>query len=62
MKTETEVAYVVKVSQAIPETTLTDLISPPLQLPALKDGDHYQFHVALKPSGSQCNLDCAYCF
>lgn len=62
MKTETEVAYVVKVSQAIPETTLPDLISPPLQLPALKDGDHYRFHVTLKPSGSQCNLDCAYCF
>ncbi|MGL5986533.1 MAG: radical SAM protein, partial [Burkholderiales bacterium] len=35
---------------------------PPLDLPALPAGDFYAFHAMVKPSGAQCNLDCAYCF
>ncbi|HEY5801743.1 MAG TPA: anaerobic sulfatase maturase [Burkholderiaceae bacterium] len=35
---------------------------PPLRLPPLAGGDHYAFHTMVKPSGSQCNLDCSYCF
>ena len=35
---------------------------PKLNLPQLPKGDFYRFHAMVKPSGSQCNLDCAYCF
>ena len=35
---------------------------PALNLPALPKGDFYRFHAMVKPSGAQCNLDCAYCF
>lgn len=35
---------------------------PELKLPALPTGDVYRFHTMVKPSGSQCNLDCSYCF
>jgi len=35
---------------------------PELKLPKLSDGDFYRFHTMVKPSGAQCNLDCAYCF
>ena len=35
---------------------------PSLKLPSLPKGDFYRFHAMVKPSGSQCNLDCAYCF
>ncbi|PWV65597.1 anaerobic sulfatase maturase [Plasticicumulans acidivorans] len=38
------------------------LADPPLHLPALANGDVYRFHTMVKPSGAQCNLDCAYCF
>lgn len=36
--------------------------APTLKLPMLPKGDFYRFHAMVKPSGSQCNLDCAYCF
>lgn len=39
-----------------------DFSTPQLKLPKLPDGDFYQFHTTIKPSGSQCNLDCTYCF
>ena len=35
---------------------------PTLKLPNLPKGDFYRFHAMVKPSGAQCNLDCAYCF
>lgn len=35
---------------------------PAMHLPALPQGQSYRFHTMVKPSGSQCNLDCAYCF
>ena len=35
---------------------------PELKLPKLEEGDSYRFHTMVKPSGAQCNLDCAYCF
>ena len=35
---------------------------PKLKLPKLANGDFYRFHTMIKPSGAQCNLDCAYCF
>lgn len=44
----------------IPLTEITD--DPPLNLPKLNAGQQYHFHTIIKPSGSQCNLDCAYCF
>ena len=37
-------------------------IDPPLSLPRLPAGDYYAFHTMVKPSGAQCNQDCAYCF
>ena len=37
-------------------------IDPPLSLPRLPAGDYYAFHTMIKPSGAQCNQDCAYCF
>lgn len=37
-------------------------VDPPLSLPQLSDGDYYAFHTMIKPSGAQCNQDCAYCF
>ncbi len=36
--------------------------SPTLNLPPLPEDESYNFHTMLKPSGSQCNLDCTYCF
>lgn len=35
---------------------------PRLKLPNLPEGDVYRFHAMVKPSGAQCNLDCAYCY
>ena len=35
---------------------------PKLNLPALPKGRHYRFHAMVKPSGSECNIDCDYCF
>jgi len=35
---------------------------PELKLPKLANGDFYRFHTMIKPAGSQCNLDCSYCF
>ena len=37
-------------------------VEPELNLPKLTNGDFYRFHTMVKPSGSQCNLDCTYCF
>jgi uncharacterized protein len=37
-------------------------MQPVLALPALAEGRTYRYHTMVKPSGSQCNLDCAYCF
>ena len=36
--------------------------SPELKLPHLEGVEMYRFHTMVKPSGSQCNLDCTYCF
>lgn len=36
--------------------------NPKMTLPPLKAGDFYRYHTMAKPSGSQCNLDCRYCF
>lgn len=36
--------------------------APRLHLSPLEEGDCYRFHVMIKPSGSQCNLWCSYCF
>jgi len=38
------------------------LAEPRLKLLSLTNGDVYRFHTMIKPSGAQCNLDCAYCF
>lgn len=38
------------------------LDSPPLKLPIKQSNETYRFHTMIKPSGSQCNLDCQYCF
>lgn len=35
---------------------------PEPKLPKLTNGDTYRFHVMVKPTGSQCNLACDYCF
>ena len=35
---------------------------PKLSLPTLPKGRHYRFHAMVKPSGSECNIDCDYCF
>ncbi|MHA3114017.1 anaerobic sulfatase maturase [Acinetobacter sp. ANC 4193] len=35
---------------------------PTLSLPKLQGNDFYAFHSMVKPSGSQCNIDCDYCF
>lgn len=35
---------------------------PSLALPDLQHGDSYRFHMMVKPGGSQCNLDCQYCY
>lgn len=43
-------------------TQLAAADGPKLKLPNLPKGDFYRFHAMVKPSGSQCNLDCAYCF
>ena len=37
-------------------------MSPPLRLPPLNKGDYYHFHTMIKPCGSDCNLQCSYCF
>ena len=43
--------------------SLSEIVSSPkLNLPTLTDGDFYRFHTMIKPCGSQCNLDCSYCF
>ena len=39
----------------------TQAESPPLRTMQLK-GQTYRYHVMVKPSGAQCNLDCSYCF
>ena len=35
---------------------------PQHHLPKLPNNESYQFHSMIKPSGSQCNIDCQYCF
>ncbi len=35
---------------------------PQHHLPKLPSHESYQFHSMIKPSGSQCNIDCQYCF
>lgn len=35
--------------------------SPPLKSLQVQ-GQTYRYHVMVKPSGAQCNLDCSYCF
>lgn len=35
---------------------------PVLQRLPLADGDRHVFHTMVKPSGSQCNIACSYCF
>ncbi len=35
---------------------------PTLKLPPLASGRQYRFHAMVKPSGSECNIDCDYCF
>ena len=42
------------------KTALTSI--PALNLPVLPNGRHYRFHAMVKPSGSECNIDCEYCF
>lgn len=39
----------------------TQAESPPLRTMQIK-GQTYRYHVMVKPSGAQCNLDCSYCF
>ena len=35
--------------------------SPPLRSLQVQ-GQTYRYHVMIKPTGAQCNLDCSYCF
>ncbi len=44
------------------ETVSDSTTSPGLHLPQLDNGDYYRYHVIVKPSGSNCNLGCSYCF
>lgn len=44
------------------ESLKRTLDSPPLKLPIKQSNETYCFHTMIKPSGSQCNLDCQYCF
>ena len=37
-------------------------VLPKLKLPPLPKGRNYRFHAMVKPSGSECNIDCDYCF
>lgn len=37
-------------------------VLPKIQLPPLPKGRNYRFHAMVKPSGSECNIDCDYCF
>lgn len=39
----------------------TQTESPPLKTAQIM-GQVYRYHVMVKPSGAQCNLDCSYCF
>jgi hypothetical protein len=39
----------------------TQTESPPLKTAQMM-GQVYRYHVMIKPSGAQCNLDCSYCF
>ncbi len=43
---------------------ITDLGAFPALAPSrfAVQGQRYQFHTMVKPAGSQCNLDCSYCF
>lgn len=36
--------------------------SPRLDRSRLLEGKHYRFHAMVKPTGSECNIDCHYCF
>lgn len=38
------------------------LVKPSLSRPLATDGKAYRYHAMVKPSGSDCNLDCSYCF
>ncbi len=38
------------------------MLHPTLRLPALAAGRQYRFHAMIKPTGSECNIDCDYCF
>lgn len=44
------------------EQTKGTLDQPSLKLPITLSNETYRFHTMIKPSGSQCNLDCQYCF
>lgn len=35
---------------------------PELQFPIDSTNDTFRFHTMVKPSGSQCNIECSYCF
>jgi len=37
-------------------------VLPKLKLQPLPKGRNYRFHAMVKPSGSECNIDCDYCF
>ena len=36
-------------------------VTPPLRTIHVQ-GQTYRYHVMIKPTGAQCNLDCSYCF
>ena len=43
--------------------TVSEILTQPQHhLPDLPHNESYQFHSMIKPSGSQCNIDCQYCF
>lgn len=45
-------------NQAVP----VDVNAPQLDRARLLEGGRYRFHAMVKPAGSECNIDCHYCF
>ena len=41
---------------------MNDSARPTVALPPLPAGYQHRFHAMIKPVGSQCNLDCTYCY
>ncbi len=41
---------------------MDEVAAPRLDRAALLKGGHYRFHAMVKPSGSECNINCSYCF